>query len=211
MPPAPTPTIEIASASQPETEPDLAQAPVRDRTLPEQTLPDQTLSEQPPPDQSDTPLRRGGVGEKNRSSNGDADREADRANEGASSHGRGGDDGYRRRLPDSIKRRDTNRDQADRNGRNGDDDNDSAVIGPKLFQWSGRVNQEREITIEMPGVPGSVEIPRAYRDRVGIVEPPNANNHWRCAVLRVFGRGGVSIVVRWWPAARNLARVTARR
>jgi hypothetical protein len=110
-----------------------------------------------------------------------------------------------------MKRRDTNRDDVDRDSRYGDGDDDSARVGPKLFQWSGRVNQEREITIEMPGVPGTVEIPRAYRDRVGIVEPPNANNRWRCAVLRVFGRGGVSIIVRWWPAARNIARLTTGR
>jgi serine/threonine protein kinase len=72
-------------------------------------------------------------------------------------------------------------------------------IGPKLIQWSGAVNRERVIKIEMPGVPGMIEIPRVYRDRVGVVEAPGERNSWSCAVLRIFGRGSVSILVRWWP------------
>jgi hypothetical protein len=80
-----------------------------------------------------------------------------------------------------------------------------------LFHWSGRVNYEREITIELPGAPGTVEIPRAYRKRVGVIEPPSANNGWRFVVLRVFGQGGVSIIVRWWPATRNGVKLTAWR
>jgi hypothetical protein len=80
-----------------------------------------------------------------------------------------------------------------------------------LIQWSGRVNIEREIKIMLPGVPGTVDIPRQFRDRVGIVEPPSANNSWSCAVLRVFGRGGVSFVIRFWPAARKAVKLTARR
>ena len=75
-------------------------------------------------------------------------------------------------------------------------------IGPKLIQWNGRVNGQREIRLEMPGVPGRIDIPRVYRDRVGIVEPPSEVNQWRSAVLRVFGKGGVMIVVRWWPFGR---------
>jgi hypothetical protein len=86
----------------------------------------------------------------------------------------------------------------------------SPNIGPKLIQWSGQVNREREITIEMPGIPGTVEIPRVYRDRVGVVEPPSSNNRWRCAVLRVFGRGNVSIVIRWWPMTNHSGRLVTR-
>ena len=95
-----------------------------------------------------------------------------------------------------------NQDDGDREDRD-DGHNDSDRLGPKLYQWSGRVNNEREITIELPGVPGTVEIPRAYRDRVGVIEPPSANNRWSCVVLRILGRGGVSFVIRWWPSARK--------
>jgi serine/threonine-protein kinase len=84
-------------------------------------------------------------------------------------------------------------------------------IGPKLIQWSGRVNGEREITIEMPGVPGTIEIPRAYRGRVGVIDPPNSDNRWRCAVLRVFGRGNVSFILRWWPRALRPERFSSMR
>jgi hypothetical protein len=193
MPPSPSPTIEIVRAPQPASEPDLAQAPSRDQ---------------------DNGVWRGQENsERDKTPNVDVDSDSDRAEARDSNHRRSDEDSYgmRRRLPESQRRQESNRDEADRYNRDVDDADDSSRIGPKLYQWSGRVNQEREITIEMPGVPGTVEIPRVYRDRVGIVEPPNANNRWRCAVLRVFGRGGVSIVVRWWPAARNIARVSARR
>lgn len=76
-------------------------------------------------------------------------------------------------------------------------------IGPKLIQWSGSVNRVREIRIDMPGIPGTIDIPRVYRDRVGVVEPPNSGNEWKYAVLRVFGRGEVSFLIRWWPAPQN--------
>jgi serine/threonine-protein kinase len=193
MPPSPSPTIEIARAPQPASEPDLAQAPTRD--------------------QDNDTWRSKDKSERDRNSNNDAYRDSDREEERDSYRRRSDEDnfGMRRRPLEPQRRQESNRDETDRYNRDGDDEDESFRIGPKLYQWSGRVNQEREITIEMPGVPGTVEIPRGYRDRVGIVEPPNANNHWRCAVLRVFGRGGVSIVVRWWPVARNIARTTARR
>ncbi len=72
-------------------------------------------------------------------------------------------------------------------------------FSPKVIAWSGAVSGERIIRLEMPGVPGRIEIPRSYRRRVGVVESPNEGNRWRTAVLRVFGRGECSIILRWWP------------
>jgi hypothetical protein len=84
-----------------------------------------------------------------------------------------------------------------------------APIGPKLIQWNGYVRGEREVTIELPGVPGTIEIPRVYRDRVGVIEPPTAGNRWQSATVRVYGRGHVSFVMRWWPMTGNHGRFSA--
>lgn len=73
------------------------------------------------------------------------------------------------------------------------------LIEPKVISWQGRVYGTREITLEMPGVPGMLDIPRDYRKKVGVVEPPSPSNGWRRAVLRVFGNGDVSLIVRWLP------------
>ena len=73
------------------------------------------------------------------------------------------------------------------------------VMEPKVISWQGPVFGSREIMLEMPGVPGMVDIPRDYRKKVGVVEPPSPSNGWRRAVLRVFGRGNVSLIVRWLP------------
>jgi hypothetical protein len=190
MPPAPSPEIAFNRAPQLESEPDLSQGPVKE-------------------------LNGGAHRREN-------DSETDNSNWGRSgdmNRDSDSDDGYapnRRRNNETFKRRrqsdHQNRDEGDRNDRDDDDDDDNSDrIGPKLYQWSGRVDYQREITIELPGAPGTVEIPRAYRGRVGVIEPPSANNRWRCVVLRVFGRGGVSIVVRWWPAKRNGVKLTAWR
>lgn len=106
-------------------------------------------------------------------------------------------------------RRDSKDDEGG-NGSDADNRHDSEQIGPKLIQWSGRVKGEREVVIDLPGVPGTVEIPRVYRDRVGMVEPPSASNRWRCARLRVFGDGGTSFVVRWWPMANQFTKLAGR-
>lgn len=68
-----------------------------------------------------------------------------------------------------------------------------------MIPWQGYVNGSREVTLELPGVPGMVDIPQSFRKRVGIKEPPSPSNGWRRAVLRVFGNGDVSLVIRWWP------------
>src|SRR5262249_55035214 len=79
------------------------------------------------------------------------------------------------------------------------------ALGPTLITWSGFVNRERTVTLELPGTPGLVEIPRSYSKKVGMVEPPTIDNGWRRVVLRVFGDGEVSIVVRWWPQSNSVA------
>jgi hypothetical protein len=187
MPPAPSPDIAIKRSPQPESEPDLSQGPGKER---------------------DGGARRendSATNDSNLGQSGDMNRESDRNYDYSPSRRRNNDALNRRRLPDPP-----NRDENDRNGGDRDHD-DSDRIGPKLYQWSGRVDSEREITIELPGVPGTVEVPRAYRDRVGVIEPPSANNRWSCVVLRIFGRGGVSFVIRWWPSARKAVKLTAWR
>ena len=186
MPPAPSPEIAANRAPQLDSEPDPSQGPDKEHNW-------------------------GARQRENNSANGDSihrqgddmNRDSDRDDGYVPSRRRDNDTFNRRRLPDPP-----NRDEEDREDRDNDHD-DSARIGPKLYQWSGRVDYQREITIELPGVPGTVEIPRAFRDRVGVIEPPSVNNRWSCVVLRVFGRGGVSIIVRWWPAARKAVRFTA--
>lgn len=76
---------------------------------------------------------------------------------------------------------------------------EAVVMEPKVIPWQGYVNGSREVTLELPGVPGMVDIPQSFRKRVGIKEPPSPSNGWRRAVLRVFGNGDVSLVIRWWP------------
>jgi len=189
MPPAPSPDIALNRAPEVESEPDASQGPRKERDRDDWRRGDESPGSYP---------HRGPIGDRDHDSNRDS------GNDDESDRRRGNDSFNRRRLPDPSYR-----DQTDRDIKNGDDD-DPDVIKPKLIQWSGRVNFEREITIQLPGVPGTVDVPRAFRDRVGVIEPPNANNRWRCAILRVFGRGGVSFVIRWWPAARNV-KLTARR
>lgn len=194
MPPAPSPEISIDRAPQLESDPDPSQGPRIEPNGGERRRESDPATDNP-----------------NLGRSGDMKRDSDR-DDGYPSNRRSDNDTFnRRRLPAPSNRDGRDRDGRDREDRDDDRDDDSAGIGPKLYQWSGRVNDEREITIELPGVPGSVEIPRAYRGRVGVVEPPSANNRWSCVVLRVFGRGGVSIIVRWWPAARKAVKLTAWR
>jgi serine/threonine protein kinase len=189
MPPSPEPIIALNRAPQPESEPDLSQGPAKAHDNGGWRR------------ENDT-----GINNSNRSPNGDLDRDADRDDDHYSNRKRNNDTFNRRRPPEGP-----NRNDSDRGDRDDDDENYPVRNKPELIQWSGRVNIEREIKIMLPGVPGTVDIPRQFRDRVGIVEPPSANNSWSCAVLRVFGRGGVSFVIRFWPAARKAVKLTARR
>ena len=188
MPPAPSPDIALKRSQQLASEPDLSQGPVKERDGARQRRENDSAIGALDPGQS-----------------GDMDRESDHNYEYNPPRRRNNDTFNRRRMPDPP-----NRDAENRDGAN-DYQDDSGSVGPKLYQWSGRVNNEREITIELPGVPGTVEIPRAYRDRVGVIEPPSANNRWSCVVLRILGRGGVSFVIRWWPSARRAMKLTAWR
>ncbi|HKQ72187.1 MAG TPA: serine/threonine-protein kinase [Blastocatellia bacterium] len=187
MPPSPDPAIALNRPTHPESEPDLSQGPSKEN--------------------GDGGWRRGDDQANNypgRAPNGDVGRDSDRDDDHYSNRRRNNDTFNRRRLPDGPNRNESDREDRD------DDDNYPAGIEPKVIQWSGIVNDEREVKILLPGVPGKVDVPRQFRHRVGIVEPPSANNRWRCAVLRVFGRGGVSFVIRFWPAARNVVKLTAR-
>ncbi len=113
----------------------------------------------------------------------------------------------RRRDEESYRRQPETRDTDSDGNEPGDGGQDSQQIGPKLIQWSGKVRGEREVLIDLPGTPGTLEIPRVYRNRVGMIEPPSASNRWRCARLRVFGEGGISFVVRWWPGSGQNSRI----
>src|SRR5215470_550986 len=188
MPPAPSPEIAANRAPKLDSEPDPSQGPDKEHN-------GGARQRENDPANSDS----------NHRQSDDMNRDSDRDDVYAPGRRRDNDTFNRRRLPDYPYR-----DEEDREDRDNDHD-DSSRIGPKLYQWSGRVDFQREITIELPGVPGTVEIPRAYRDRVGVIEPPSVNNRWSCVVLRVFGRGGVSIIVRWWPAARKAVKLTAWR
>jgi serine/threonine protein kinase len=188
MPPAPSPEIAINRAPQLESEPDPSQGPDKDHNGGANRRENDSAT-----------------GDSNHRQGDDMNRDSDRDGAYSPNRRRDSDTFNRRRLPDPPNRDDRGREDSD------DDHDDSARVGPKLYQWSGRVDYQREITIELPGVPGTVEVPRAFRDRVGVIEPPSANNRWRCVVLRVFGRGGVSIIVRWWPAARKSVKLTAWR
>ncbi len=188
MPPAPSPEIAINRAPQLESEPDPSQGPDNERNG------GAHRREKDP-----------ATGDSNHRQSGDMNRDSDRDDDYAQNRRRDNDTFNRRRLPAPPNRDDGDREDSD------DDRDDSDRIGPKLYHWSGRVDNQREITIDLPGVPGTVEVPRAFRDRVGVVEPPSANNRWSCVVLRVFGRGGVSIIVRWWPSARKAVKLTAWR
>jgi serine/threonine protein kinase len=188
MPPAPSPEIAINRAPQLESEPDPSQGPDKDYNGGANRRENDSATGDSNPRQGD-----------------DMNRDSDRDGAYSPNRRRDSDTFNRRRLPDPPNRDDRGREDSD------DDHDDSGRLGPKLYQWSGRVNYQREITIELPGVPGTVEVPRAFRDRVGVIEPPSANNRWSCVVLRVFGRGGVSIIVRWWPSARKSVKLTAWR
>jgi serine/threonine protein kinase len=180
-PPMPAPSIMVRRVVKPESEPDISQAPGRGE----------------------------GRGEENGSQNGNSPdhNDSDRSEGGYEDRGNtSGNYRHPQRQPE----------RQDRLGNYGRDDgspydDESPLrIGPRLIQWNGDVFNERVIRIEMPGVPGTIEIPRVYRDRVGVIESPSYSNNWRYAVLRVFGQGSVTILVRWWPLAGKMANISVR-
>lgn len=98
-----------------------------------------------------------------------------------------------------------------RDEKNDDHDDDEEPIEPRMIQWNGVVRGERELKLKLPGIPASVEIPRAYRNRVGLVEPPSPDNQWKYAILRVFGQGPVSFMIRWRPLPGEVRSYSVRR
>jgi hypothetical protein len=154
------------------------------------------------PDISQAP----GRGEGNGAQNGDSPDHNDSDRSEGGYEDRGNTPGSYRR-PQRQPERGGRPENYDRDDRSPYDDESPLRIGPRLIQWNGEVFNERVIKIEMPGVPGTIEIPRVYRDRVGVIESPSHSNSWRYAVLRVFGQGSVTILVRWWPMSGKMANI----
>jgi hypothetical protein len=154
------------------------------------------------PDISQAP----GRGEANGAQNGDSPDHNDSDRSEGGYEDRGNTPGSYRR-PQRQPERGGRPENYDRDDRSPYDDESPLRIGPRLIQWNGEVFNERVIKIEMPGVPGTIEIPRVYRDRVGVIESPSHSNSWRYAVLRVFGQGSVTILVRWWPMSGKMANI----
>lgn len=225
--PAPPPSPKQAAAAA--TPPAVAKAQPGVRTTPTPTAAANVPQAKP------SPVNRPQVAQTSQPSHDNSEPKQNASNQSRNSADRSADNdpppaGRRDRIAANRDREDDNsrRDQTLRrpnsqkpnpqsNSSDADADNDaqdredSQQLGPKLIQWSGSVNREREVTIDLPGVPGTLEIPRVYRNRVGVVEPPSGSNRWRCAKLRVFGQGGVSFVVRWWPTVRNFAHLNAQK
>jgi serine/threonine protein kinase len=86
------------------------------------------------------------------------------------------------------------------------DDKESQSMRPRMLQWSGTISRERVVKIDMPGVPGKIEISQAPGFSIEIIEPPTAANNWRHVTLRILGQGDVSFRLRWWPISRSTAR-----
>jgi Protein kinase domain len=177
-PPMPAPSVIATRVVKPESEPDISQAPGREDGNGAQNGNS--------PDRNDSDRSEGGYEDRHRSNTSSGPRRPQRQAE--------------REAPAESDGRD--------DGSPYDDDDGRQRLGPRLIQWNGDVFNERVIKIEMPGVPGTIEIPRVYRDRVGVIESPSHNNNWRYAVLRVFGQGSVTILVRWWPMASKMANVS---
>ncbi|HWQ36188.1 MAG TPA: protein kinase [Blastocatellia bacterium] len=187
MPPAPAPTISITREPQPSSNPAESHGPVREPASAENAEPHWSPS-----------------------GSGQSDRQPYQTT--GSDHAVQDSDQPPQRSSQSWPQRDDrqadNRRMDDHRYERDDEPETPPVTdsAPKVITWSGEVNQEREIRLELPGVPGNVNIPRQYRRRVGMVEPPGPHNRWRCVVLRVFGNGRTSIVVQWWPTPRQFTQ-----
>ena len=184
--PAPPPAVAVARTPQPPAQ------QTQSVGQPNNTQPQQKSEESKVRQREDDTMAR--------ASNDDANREVAASRRDRIANNRDRDEGNLRR---------DSRDYED-GGRGSVGRQDAEQIGPKLIQWSGRVNGECEVLIDLPGTPGTLEIPRVYRNRVGVIEPPSASNRWRHARLRVFGEGGVSFVVRWWPVANQFTKLAGQ-
>jgi serine/threonine-protein kinase len=187
MPPAPAPTISVTREPQPSSNPAESHGPVREPAPAENAEPHWSPSGSGQGERQPYPTTRSDI------------------------PGQAADQPSQLSVPSWPQRDDRqadNRRTDDHRSERDDEPEQPPVIdsAPKVITWSGEVNQEREIRLELPGVPGNVNIPRQYRRRVGMVEPPGPHNRWRCVVLRVFGNGRTSIVVQWWPTPRQFTQ-----
>jgi hypothetical protein len=200
-------TPKTVAKSQPQTRPaptPVVRAPQVSNPPPSQPAEVARASRKPEnPEMNDTPQRDSSNAGRTTSSSSDPEAPTSRRDRVASNRDRS--EGRDHSEGASNSRREPRVQDADI-----DDSQEPRRLGPKLIQWSGSVTREREVTIDLPGVPGTLEIPRVYRNRVGIVQPPSASNGWRTATVRVFGQGGVSFVVRWWPMGDHNSRVAER-
>ena len=190
MPPVPAPTILVSRDPQPQSNPAESRGPVRE----------------PAPENNEPAWTPAGSGQRDRQSYPSARHE----NHDEVAQDAPGPINSRPEIQREPRHDDRQPDYR-RTDERRDDRSDEAEqpvveLTPKVISWSGEVHQEREIRLELPGVPGNINIPRQYRRRVGMVEPPGPHNRWRSVVLRVFGNGRTSIVVQWWPTPRQFTR-----
>jgi serine/threonine protein kinase len=183
--------------AQPQTPPMPAPSIVATRVVKPESEPD--ISQAPRKEEENSP----------QNGNSPDQNDSDRSEGGYEDRHRANTSGVSRR-PQRQPEREARAENDNRDDGSPYDDEGPLRIGPRLIQWNGDVFNERVIKIEMPGVPGTIEIPRVYRDRVGVIESPSHSNNWRYAVLRVFGQGPVTILVRWWPMSSKMANISVR-
>src|SRR5581483_3417110 len=151
MPPVPAPTIAVSRDPQPQSNPAEARGPVRD-TTPEESAPawpnDNRANPPARVERSVPPVSRETDDQRSAQARPDYQREP------------------ARRDPRKGERPSEQRDDQSNDTRRGNDEPDDSPVNadyaPKVITWSGEVNQEREVRLELPGVPGNINIPRQY-------------------------------------------------